>query len=210
MYFFSLISQKPGELFYRNFQFWPVFHWKSAIFSFAMIMTSLWCHTKDVGTYFGMYGKRRPLAILWHQLHVSGDVIFKFAGGGNHPLVKCVTKKRLGRTRVKFSLNCYLLSLKMFRPYQLPRNLFKKVNFPFSKIKCLVKTSYLMDGRFFQAYCTTLSRHDINDCGMGWFQVDFFRKGHMSRPWNWYSKELCQIAIEICLKKMCYSNRSWF
>ena len=45
---------------------------------------------------------------------------------------------------------------------------------------------------------------------MGWFQVDFSSKGHMSRPWNWYSKEFSQISIEICLKKMCYSNRSWF
>ena len=36
---------------------------KSAILSSAMIMTSLWRHTWDVGTYFGMYGKRRPLAI---------------------------------------------------------------------------------------------------------------------------------------------------
>ena len=37
----------------------------------------------------------------------------------------------------------------------------------------------------------------FNDCGMGWFQVDFSRKGHMSRPWNWYSKEFRQIAIEM-------------
>ena len=41
----------------------------------------------------------------------------------------------------------------------------------------------------------------LNDCGMGWFQVDFSRKGHMSRRRNWYSKEFSQIAIEICLKK---------
>ena len=41
----------------------------------------------------------------------------------------------------------------------------------------------------------------FNDCGMDGFQVDFSRKGHMSRPWNWYSKESSQIAIEICLKK---------
>ena len=24
----------------------------------------------------------------------------------------------------------------------------------------------------------------VNDCGMGWFQVEFSRKGHMSRPRN--------------------------
>ena len=35
----------------------------------------------DAGTYFGMYGKKRPLAILWYQLDVSGGWIFKF----NHP-----------------------------------------------------------------------------------------------------------------------------
>ena len=42
---------------------------------------SLWCHTWDVGTHFDMYGKWRPLAILWYQLHVSGDFIFKFTRG---------------------------------------------------------------------------------------------------------------------------------
>ena len=44
----------------------------------------------------------------------------------------------------------------------------------------------------------------FNDCGMGWFQVDFSRKGHMSRPRNWYSKEFSQIAIEICYKKCAF------
>ena len=46
-----------------------------------------------------------------------------------------------------------------------------------------------------------LSSNPDYDCGMGWFQVHFSRKGHMSRPRNWYSKEFSQIAIEICLKK---------
>ena len=41
----------------------------------------------------------------------------------------------------------------------------------------------------------------LNDCGMGWFQVDFSRKLHMSRPRNSYSKEFSQITIEICFKK---------
>ena len=35
---------------------------------------------------FVMYGKKRPLAILWYQLNVSGGFIFKFTGGGNHPV----------------------------------------------------------------------------------------------------------------------------
>ena len=80
----SLISQKPGKFQYLelnwNFQFWPTFHWKSVILSSAMNMTSLWRPTWDVGTYFGMYGKRSPLAILWYQLHAWG-LIFKFTGG---------------------------------------------------------------------------------------------------------------------------------
>ena len=29
-------------------------------------------HTLDVCTYFGMYGKRRPITILWYQLDVWG------------------------------------------------------------------------------------------------------------------------------------------
>ena len=53
--------------------------------SLAMIMTSLWRHSRDAGTYFGIYGKKRPLAILWYQLDVSGELIFKFIGGGNDP-----------------------------------------------------------------------------------------------------------------------------
>ena len=51
-------------------------------------------HTGDVGTYFGIYGKRRPLAILWYQLHVSEGFHFQVhREGGNHPLGNCVTKK---------------------------------------------------------------------------------------------------------------------
>ena len=71
-----------------------------------MIMTSLRRHTWAVGTYFCMYGKRRPLAILWYQLHVAGGFIFKFTGGEvtttpPHPRKTCYKKKRLGKTRVK-------------------------------------------------------------------------------------------------------------
>ena len=42
--------------------------------------------------YLFWYGKR-PLAVLWYQLHVSAGFIFKFIGGG-------VLQKRLGRKRV--------------------------------------------------------------------------------------------------------------
>ena len=85
------------ELFQQIFKFWPIFHWNFAILSSAMIMTLLWRHTWDVGNYFGIYGKRRPLAILWYQLHVSGEFIFKVIGGGNQPLGKMCYKKGLVR-----------------------------------------------------------------------------------------------------------------
>ena len=57
----------------------------------SAIMTSLWLYTWDVGTYFEMYGKRSPLAILWYQLGVS--LGFTFTGGDNHSLFRRVTKK---------------------------------------------------------------------------------------------------------------------
>ena len=63
------------ELFSKIFDFGP-FHWKSAILSLAMMMTSLLRRSWDVGTYFDMYGKNSPLAILWYQLHVYGGFHF--------------------------------------------------------------------------------------------------------------------------------------
>ena len=59
-------------------------------------MTSLSRHTWDVGTYFGMYGNRRSLAILWYQLDVSGVSFSSTQGGGTN-----VLQKRLDKTRVK-------------------------------------------------------------------------------------------------------------
>ena len=45
-----------------------------------------------------MYGKRRPLAIVWYQLHVSGGFIFKFTGGVvTTPLGKLCKKGLAGR-----------------------------------------------------------------------------------------------------------------
>ena len=61
-----------------NFKFWRIFHYKSAILSLAMVMLSLWRHTWNVGTYFGIhvFGKKRSLAFLWYQLHVSKEFHF--------------------------------------------------------------------------------------------------------------------------------------
>ena len=42
-----------------------------------------------------MVGKRRPLAILWHQLHISGGFHFQV-----HRVVVRRVTKRLGKTRV--------------------------------------------------------------------------------------------------------------
>ena len=70
--FLFIMSQKPGEI--------PIFRTFSAKFSiFACISPKIGYSDLgndydvtvtsylDVGSYFGMYGKRRPLAILWCQ-----------------------------------------------------------------------------------------------------------------------------------------------
>ena len=55
------------------------------------------------GLYFiAVYGKKRPIAILWHHLNISGGSVFHLTGGGgfgNHPLslVNRVTEKSLVR-----------------------------------------------------------------------------------------------------------------
>ena len=52
MSFPALVSQKLCEIsIFRNFQFWHIFHRKSAILSSVMIMMSLLGHTWDVGTF---------------------------------------------------------------------------------------------------------------------------------------------------------------
>ena len=43
--------------------------------------------------WYTVYGKKIPVAIVWHQLDVSGGSNFKFTGGGNHSLINHVTKK---------------------------------------------------------------------------------------------------------------------
>ena len=66
-----------------------------------MFMTSLRRHTLEVYAYFGMHGKRRPIAMV--PIIRSGVSIFKFTGGGggNQPLGKPCYRKRLDKTRVK-------------------------------------------------------------------------------------------------------------
>ena len=67
-----------------------------------MLMTLLVCHTWDVVAYFGMYEKRRSLAILWNHLDVLYMEAFSSSEeGGNHPLVKRITKKALVRRGLK-------------------------------------------------------------------------------------------------------------
>ena len=48
-----------------------------------------------VCTYSGMYGKKRPIAIRWYQLDISGGSVLKITRGGNHPLGKPCYGKRL-------------------------------------------------------------------------------------------------------------------
>ena len=53
-----------------------------------MIITSLRRQTWNVGTYFGMYRKRRLLALLWYQLHVSGGLHCQVHRGSGNPFAK--------------------------------------------------------------------------------------------------------------------------
>ena len=46
-----------------------------------------------------MCGKKRPLAVLWYQLYVSGVFIFKFTGIGDHPIRKTCNNKNGGLVR---------------------------------------------------------------------------------------------------------------
>ena len=63
-----------------------------------MIMTSFGRHTWDVGTNFGMYGRRRTLAIIKTDNMYLGVFFFNSQGVVSKgvvttPLVKRVTKK---------------------------------------------------------------------------------------------------------------------
>ena len=78
------------------------FYWKLAILRFRHVYDVIVTSCVKCCTYFGMYGKKRPIAILRCQLGVSGGSVFNFTGGGNHPLGKPCYRKRLalGKTRV--------------------------------------------------------------------------------------------------------------
>ena len=69
----SPFSYKPKTLWHPD-----IYNFLSEIFN--LVYTSLKIdyfelghdyEVTDAGTYFGMYGKKRPLAILWYQLDVS-------------------------------------------------------------------------------------------------------------------------------------------
>ena len=67
-------SQKPGEI--------PILRTFIAKFSYCLYLIEnrlFWLggHTWDVDTYLSMYGKKKPLAILWFQLDVSGGFHFQ-------------------------------------------------------------------------------------------------------------------------------------
>ena len=70
--------------------------WGSACF-----ITSLRHYKLDVRTYFGIYGKRRTIAILWYQLDVCWGFRFQVQRGNVNPLGKPCYRKRLCKATVK-------------------------------------------------------------------------------------------------------------
>ena len=69
--------------------------WGLALIYGVIVMSCIGC------LYLFWYAwKRRPIAILWYQLDILGGSVFKFTGGGNHPLLsKPCYRKRLGKIR---------------------------------------------------------------------------------------------------------------
>ena len=51
-----------------------------------------------------MYGKKRPVAIVWYQLYVSGCFMFKFRRVVVTLGRRVTKKKRLGKTRVNHGI----------------------------------------------------------------------------------------------------------
>ena len=64
-----------------------------------------------------MYGKWRPLAILWYQLHLSGDFIFKFTRGK-----VCYKKGLVGRGLTVGSKKQKGISNFLFKSFRYPIN----------------------------------------------------------------------------------------
>ena len=89
-------KQKNVKFRYFNYlyQFWLIFHCKSAIWAKSTIMTSLWRHIWYVCTFLGMHGKKRPIAIPWYQISIPRAFVFQVYWGFNTPLpwLECVTK----------------------------------------------------------------------------------------------------------------------
>ena len=115
MSFSSLICPKPGEIqIFRTFC--------SIVFNVGLYFTEIGYFklrrdTCDVGTYFGYVWKEETPSYIRYQLHVSGGFILKFTGVVTTPLVNCVTKKRLGRTRVSnYILHAYLFYTSLINP----------------------------------------------------------------------------------------------
>ena len=95
MSFSSFISQKPSEI--------PIFRSFWGVLSFGLVLLKIgYFEVRPyvyevffdvICTYFGLHGKRRPIAILWNRSD------FKFTVGGglvsSTPLVKRVTEKGL-------------------------------------------------------------------------------------------------------------------
>ena len=52
--------------------------------------------------FFGMYGKKRPIAIPWYPISISRGLFFKFIGGCNNPLGKIYYEKWLGIGRLTY------------------------------------------------------------------------------------------------------------
>ena len=71
----------------------------------------------------------------------------------------------------------------------------------------LIYVAQLYTSRFLLYHSHSLQTHTwvdgtrLKDREMGWFQGDFSRKGHMSRPRNSYQRDIRQITIQICLQK---------
>ena len=77
-------SQKPGEnlIFGTLLETFSIFNSVLLKICYFEVQSCLWCHCDVIHWTFililvCMYGKRRPIAILWYQLDISGGLVFK-------------------------------------------------------------------------------------------------------------------------------------
>ena len=94
---FLLYKQKTGwnsdiwNFFWRNFNFCPIFHWKSAFLGRPCLKTSLWRHTLADFQNVGINGKGWPSPILWyHTLILWACQSQVHEGVVTTPLGRCV------------------------------------------------------------------------------------------------------------------------